>query len=46
MEIELTLVWAIIVSVTLGIIVMFLIKLRKKHDQYILNKENGSGAIW
>ena len=40
MEIELTLVWAIIVTVTLGIIVTFLIRLRKKHDQDILDKEN------
>ena len=39
MEIELTLVWAIIVTITLGIIVTFLIKLRKKHDQDIRDKE-------
>ena len=40
MEIELTLVWAIIVTITLGIIVTFLIKLRKKHDQDIRFKED------
>jgi len=40
MEIELTLVWAIIVTITLGVIVTFLIKLRKKHDQDIRYKEN------
>jgi len=40
MEIELTLVWAIIVTITLGIIVTFLIKLRKTHDQDIIYKEN------
>jgi len=40
MEHELTLVWAIIVSITLGIIVLFLIKLQKKHDQDILYKED------
>jgi len=40
MEHELTLLWAIIVSITLGIIVLFLIRVRKKHDQDIRNKED------
>jgi len=38
--VELALVWAIIVTITLGIIMTFLIKLRKKHEQDILDKEN------
>ena len=40
MEVELTLVWAIIVTITLGIIVMSLIKLRKTHDHDIQFKES------
>ena len=40
MEVELTLVWAIIVTITLGIIVAFLIKLQRKHDSDIFDKEN------
>ena len=40
MEIELTLVWAIIVTITLGIIITFLFKLKKTHDQDIIHKEN------
>jgi len=40
MELELILVWAIIVTITLGIIVGFLIKLRRKHDQDIRYKED------
>jgi len=39
MEIELTLVWAIIVTITLGIIMTFLIRLQKRHDQDIRDKE-------
>jgi hypothetical protein len=39
MEIELTLVWAIIVTITLGIIMAFLFKLQKRHDQDIRYKE-------
>ncbi len=42
MEIEtiLILVWALIMTVTLGILVMVLLNLRKKHDQDILHKED------
>lgn len=40
MEIELTLVWAIIVTITLGIIIAFLFKLKKTHDQDITHKED------
>jgi len=40
MEIELTLVWAIIVTITLGIIITFLFKLKKTHDQDISHKED------
>jgi len=40
MEIDLTLVWAIIVSITLGVIVLFLIRRQKKHDQDIQFKED------
>jgi hypothetical protein len=39
-EIELTLVWAIIVTITLGIIITFLYKLKKTHDQDISHKED------
>jgi len=39
-EIILILVWAVIVSVTLGILVAFLLKLKKRHDQDIRHKEN------
>jgi len=38
--VELILIWAIIVTIILGIIVGFLIKLRKKHDQDIGFKED------
>ncbi len=38
--VELILIWAIIVTIILGIIVGFLIKLRKKHDQDIHYKED------
>jgi len=40
MEHELTLLWAIIVSIILGIIVLFLIRLGKKHNQDIQYKED------
>jgi len=40
MEIELTLVWAIIVTITLGIIITFLFKIKKTHDQDIAHKED------
>jgi predicted Holliday junction resolvase-like endonuclease len=40
MEIELTLVWAILVTITLGIIIVFLVKLKKTHDQDIFHKED------
>ncbi len=44
-EIELTLVWAIIVTITLVVIVAFLIKLRRKYDQDISYKENKEYGI-
>jgi len=39
-EIELTLVWAIIVTITLVVIVTFLIILQRRHNQDISYKEN------
>ena len=36
----LILVWAIIVTITLGILVVILLNLKKKHDQDIRDKEN------
>ena len=36
----LILVWAIIMTVTLGILVVILLNLKKKHDQDIRDKEN------
>jgi len=39
-EMILILVWAIIMTVTLGIIVVVLLNLKKKHDQDIRDKEN------
>jgi len=42
MEIEtvLILIWALIMTVTLGILVVVLLNLKKKHDQDILHKED------
>ena len=40
MEIELTLVWAIIVTITLAVIVTILIILQKRHDQDNRDNEN------
>ena len=39
-EMILILVWAIIMTITLGILVVILLNLKKKHDQDILYKEN------
>ena len=39
-EMGLILVWAIIMTITLGILVVVLLNLRKKHDQDIQDKEN------
>ena len=39
MEFEIILVWAIIVTITLGIIVTFLVKLRKTHEDDIRKME-------
>ena len=36
----LILVWAIIMTITLGILVVILLNLKKKHDQDIRDKEN------
>lgn len=36
----LILVWAIIMTITLGILVVLLLNLKKKHDQDIRDKEN------
>ena len=39
MEHEFVLIWAILVTVTLGVLIAFLIKLRKHHDEDMKNME-------
>lgn len=39
-EMVLILVWAIVMTITLGILVVVLLNLKKKHDEDIRNKEN------
>jgi len=45
MTIEPTFVWAIIMTITLGIVVVILLSLKKKHDQDIRDKENEINEI-
>jgi len=40
MELEIILVWAIIMTITSGIVVVILLNLKKKHEQEIREKDN------